>query len=431
MLPATATTTAGPSTCTAVLDSHRTPTIDLAAVMKQNPLLACSVLEAALHASADYSGPPGAAVNEAAAVAYRLTHASATCCAAAVAIPVLADATCDTIVVRSAAAAQHEASPAAAGATTPTDAEGGQQTAAAAAHAHGNSKLEQKLACVLVAALKFTQASATLQGSAEATLRSNYNVRSLLCACSSAVFRILGSRSHLTLCDDSMSASAVAVPTTHVVQDCSERRHQLIWLDVLGRLLVAAGQLLQQIQHVLIDPTGKQVAQYAELMRALNLSVTAYGMFGMLGQGKPVSAGLPAAATKADLVRLLQQATALQQHVMDIEAPFKQISQFDTQGMEAQQLLVSAQAMLKLLAAYQQGGLPQQLHSFGVAYCAAFPQRGRCGNPACINLDKFTETALAGQGCSGGNKVSRSVSLVVLCCWIGLHRNALPPCTSQ
>jgi hypothetical protein len=103
---------------------------------------------------------------------------------------------------------------------------------------------------------------------------------------------------------------------------------------------------------------------------------------------------------------------------------FEQSSAYGAQGMQAQQRLAGAQAMQKLHAACQQGGLPQQLHSFGVAYCAAFPQPGCCGNPACTNLDKFTETALASQGCLGCNRVSPSVLLAVWSCWVGLHRNA-------
>jgi hypothetical protein len=42
-------------TAIAVPDGQRRPTLDLAAVVEQSPLLACSLIEAALHAATAYS----------------------------------------------------------------------------------------------------------------------------------------------------------------------------------------------------------------------------------------------------------------------------------------------------------------------------------------------------------------------------------------
>jgi hypothetical protein len=126
-------------------------------------------------------------------------------------------------------------------------------------------------------------------------------------------------------------------------------------------------------------------------------------MQSMLQQGgaaaAAVDAGLPtAAATPEKLTRLLRQAADLQQQLAPI------ISAFFPPSQAVQGGVVQA-AMQQLREACQAGGLPQQLQSFGVACCAAFPQRGCCGNPGCTNLEKFTETALASRGCSGCDKV--------------------------
>jgi hypothetical protein len=211
---------------------------------------------------------------------------------------------------------------------------------------------------------------------------------------------------------------AAAAPNAQLRTD---RAQQLIWLHALGRLLVAAGQLLQQVpQHVTASgnctvvndlfPDLKQFMRYVQVMQALRLTLTAFGMFGVLGQGEEAATaaagGIPAAATQADRARLLQQATSLQQQVTDIHALFKQSFDLSVQGMQAEGRLTRVQAMQKLQEACQEGGLPQQLCSFGEAYCAAFPQHGCCGNPVCTSLEKFTETALASQGCSGCGKVS-------------------------
>lgn len=62
-------------------------------------------------------------------------------------------------------------------------------------------------------------------------------------------------------------------------------------------------------------------------------------------------------------------------------------------------------ALRQLHADCTTGGLPQQLQQFGMACCAAFPQRGACGNPACTNLERFSEASVAKQGCTGCDKV--------------------------
>jgi hypothetical protein len=272
----------------------------------------------------------------------------------------------------------------------------------------------------LVAALKYTQASVALQGSAQATMHTFHHALGLLSACSSAAVGILDRCSSLTISINRMQDAAAAAAAKADVQLHIEREQQLLWLDVLGRVLVAASKLLQQFPQR-VSASGsfmhadsgfsdiEQFAQYAELMRGVLATTMAYDTFGVLGQGDAaaiaVAAGLAAAATQEDLARLLQQVTTLQEQVLVVEALFSQSYAHGGQGMQEQLCPASIQAMQQLHAACQEGGLPQQLHSFGIAYCAAFPQRGCCGNPACTNLNKFTETALASQGCSGCNKV--------------------------
>ena len=227
------------------------------------------------------------------------------------------------------------------------------------------------------------------------------------------------SRSAMTM--PSLSSALHVAAAAASVQLRTERGEQLIWLHVLGRLLVAAGQLLQQVpQYVAasgacaleIDafPELKQFVQCVQVTQALMLTVTAFGMFGVLGQGEAAATAAPGgilvAATQADLAQLLQQATGLQQQVTDVQALFKQSFDYSVQGMQAEGRLTRVQAMQQLHAACKEGGLPQQLCSFGEAYCAAFPQHGCCGNPACINLEKFTEATLASRGCLGCGKVS-------------------------
>jgi hypothetical protein len=276
----------------------------------------------------------------------------------------------------------------------------------------------------LIAALKYVQASAALQGPAAAALGPYFNAMALICVCSSAAIRMLGAvgGSHHTLGDDTMPASARPVAAAAVTELRAGGDEQLIWLHVMGRLLVAAGQLLQQVPQrvtasgdcVLTDrtrPKHNQFARYVDLLQALLLSVKALGMLGVLGQGEAaaataVAAGTAAAATQADITRLQQQATGVRKQVEDIQVMFKQSFDYGVRGMRAQEQATDVKAMQQLHAACKEGGLPQQLYSFGVAYCAAFPQRGCCGNPACTNLDKFTETALASQGCSGCDRVS-------------------------
>lgn len=412
-------------TAIALPDGHRRPTLNWAAVVEQSPLLACSLAEAALHAATAYSGARSS--NAAAAAAGRLKHASSTCFAATVAVPILADAVYTVLAARAAAptAAADTAIEAAEGGHTVADTAGGFERAAAAAqHAHGSNRLEQKLFCVLVAALKYAQVSAALQGSAAATLGSYYNAVWLLCVCSSAAIKMLGNDAHLILCNDTLPLMSSVLPVAAAAPNAqlrTDRAQQLIWLHALGRLLVAAGQLLQQVpQHVtasgsctVVDdlfPDLKQFMRYVQVTQSLRLTLTAFGMFGVLGQGEEAATaaagGIPAAATQADRARLLQQATSLQQQVTDIHALFKQSFDLSVQGMQAEGQLTRVQAMQKLQEACQEGGLPQQLCSFGEAYCAASPQHGCCGNPACTSLEKFTETALASQGCSGCGKVS-------------------------
>ena len=105
----------------------------------------------------------------------RLDHASTTCIGAVDAIPFLAYA---VLIAASGAAAagvaatdQRECDRGAATATAAGETAGIQQAAAAAApNAHGSRMLEQKLSCTLVAALRYVQASAALEGSAEAAM---------------------------------------------------------------------------------------------------------------------------------------------------------------------------------------------------------------------------------------------------------------------
>jgi hypothetical protein len=336
-----------------------------------------------------------------------MQHASTTCYAAAVALPVMAE----VIAARVATAGyyalpQHVAGSAAA--ATASAAAGGQQAAtapaAAAAAAAGASsdtstKLEQKMFCLLVAAVKYSRVCAALTksagsvGGARAVLGCYYNSMTLLCASSSAAIAMLG------------PVAAVAVGASKL-----SRKQQLLWFHVLGRVLVAASQLLQQVPQwvspggfLRLDPAFPAPNQFSEFAGVTSmLGVTLMSMQSMLQQGgaaaAAVDAGSPAAAaTPADITQLLQQAAGLLLQL----APIAQAFCANDEGAEGADVL----AMQRLHAACQAGGLPEQLYSFGMACCATFPQRGSCGNPACTSLEKFTETALASQGCSGCNKV--------------------------
>lgn len=155
---------AAPADVTAVPDRRHGPTINLAAVVEQNPLLAVSVAESALRVWPAYSGPPAAGAAAALTSCDRMQHASTTSYAAAVALPVLAK----VIAARVAppgycASPQHVASSAAA--ATARAAACGPQAATAPAAAAGassdtTSKLEQKMFCLLLAAVKYAQVCA-------------------------------------------------------------------------------------------------------------------------------------------------------------------------------------------------------------------------------------------------------------------------------
>jgi hypothetical protein len=333
-------------------------------------LLAAIVMEAALRVAPDFKGPPSAAVHASWNNRDRMVHASITCFQATAALPCLAKATAET-------------------------------AAAAAVASSDSSQLEQKMLGLVVAALKHAQYSAALTRSAAsldaAVLGSYYNSILLLLESSRVAIRNLGPPGGPEL----------------------NREQQLLWLQVLGRVLVAAGPLLLLVPQFVSSSGGffgsagmfLPFRQFKQFMDAVMfLDATALTMLRILywdgAAAAAVEAGSPAAAaTPAGLVRLQQQAEGLQQALKDILSAFQASAATGGAGAEGQDACGGEAAMQQLHAACQEGGLPQQLHSFGVACCAAFPQRGCCGNPACINLDKFAETALASQGCSGCDKV--------------------------
>jgi hypothetical protein len=365
-------------------------TVNLEAVAQQNPLLACSVLEAALHVAPDYNGAPGMAAGFSSSDA--MQQARKTCCAAAYALPILAEVT-------AAVASQHAAAAAAMGAAPA-------KTAGQGAPGPGSdsSVLQQKLFSLLVAAVKYARFGAALTPATghldPAVLGSYYNSIALLGAISNAAFKFLG--------------PGAMAETTFYDSLIMSMGTPLLWLQALGRVLLAAGQLLQQApqfvvangRFVCVDDISapQQSSTYSSF--TLILGRTVERLHSMLLQGgeaaAAVEAGSPAAAaTPVDLARLLQLAADLQQQLDPIAMAFYS----SRHEARAQGSGVSA-AMQQLYTACQEGGLPQKLYGFGVACCAAFPQRGCCGNPACTNLGKFTETALASHGCSGCDKVS-------------------------
>ena len=369
--------------------------------MQQNPLLACSVLEAALHVAPDYKLTLAADFSS----SDGMLQASATCCAAASALPILAEVIAD-------AASQHADAPAAALEALLAEVTAGPGAAAAAAApgpSSDSSKLEQKFFCLLVAAVKYAMFCATLTPPAgpleHAVLELYYNSITLLGASINAVFTFLGPEA--------------VVAATFYESLLISMDSPLLWLQVLGRVLLAAGQLLQQVPQfvtatgsfVCVDGQCSAVQQSSTYSSfTLMLGRTVERLHSMLLQGgeaaAAAAAGSPAAAANpTNLARLPRLAADLQQQLDPMAMAFY-LSRHDAQGTG-----VSA-AMQQLYTACQDGGLPQKLYGFGVACCAAFPQRGCCGNPACTNLDKFTETALASQGCSGCNKV-------------GMHFNAV------
>ena len=86
----------------------------------------------------------------------------------------------------------------------------------------------------------------------------------------------------------------------------SEREQQLLWLDVLGRMLAAAGQLMQQASHLATRLCKRQLhacrqrfvetdqfARYAEFMRALLLTIPAHNPIGVLTHNWASAKGTP------------------------------------------------------------------------------------------------------------------------------------------
>jgi hypothetical protein len=304
---------------------------------------------------------------------------------------------------------------------------GGQRTAAAAgassslasssaAGAAGSSQHATLVAppvfSQMVAALKYAPVCGGRAGTAALFL----NRLGVVVSVNSASLRILQTHQE--------AAAPAAAPLP--------QHQQLVWFHLLGRCLIAAGSLLEQVpMHV--PENGECVGtgsrgQVRILGAALRLLViSASHMHSMLSQGgaaaSAVAAGT-AGATPDDLPRLLQQAADLQQQLVSIYRVLNPHAYNEDGGWAVGNndtlVVVSsdqqASAMRNLRAACASGDLLQQLTSFGVACCSAFPQPGVCGNPACLNLDKFSEAALATRGCSGCNKVR----LLVMSC--GSHR---------
>jgi hypothetical protein len=303
------------------------------------------------------------------------------------------------------------------------------QQAAGASNA-AVSPLSKQLFSVLVAALKLIQCTAYNEAAADASASSVMlhmfcNRAGMFCSASSAVLRVLGDGGH-----SRMKLYALPGPSAALAAAGAPRstEQQLLWFHLLGRSLVAVAKLLPQLPLHLTASGMPQctteaawplVQQYTVIGASLRLTVvTLICMHKMLQAGgaaaAAMAAGLPgAAATPAQLQHLLQQAAELQQRLTALHRLLHPMDYSDdgswAGGNPNQTFSFSlpqlAYAMAQLRAACVSGELLQQLHSFGVACCAAFPQPGCCANPACTNLDKFTETALANRACKGCNKV--------------------------
>jgi len=319
---------------------------------------------------------------------------------------------------------------------------GGQATAAAPQDGNGE-RLNQQMLCLLVAALKFLQSSAA-KGSGAAEQEIFYHRLGLLASCCSAAVLLLGDAGcsdlyRLWTYQQDMPAAAATAPApagagagSCAAAGASLLSSELVWLYALGRCLIAAGQVLQQVP-IWVSPMGgfvlsvmprqpeTQLKSFKVLTRTLVGAVMR--MHSILQPGgaaaAAVTAGSPAAAaaTVQDLARLQKQAADVQQQLAVIH---KQMSpeDYDAEGNWAGQSPKAAaagsmnnnssqatSALQQLHAACTSGELQQHLHSFGVTCCAAFPQRGCCGNPACTRLDKSSEAALASLGCTGCSKV--------------------------
>lgn len=383
--------------CCAANGLHAPP-VSLAAVVLQDPVLACMVAEAALRAapaftSNDFMQPAGNVC-----FAARLLTDSAADAAVSTA--------CKALTV-------------------------GEQATAAAPQDSCGQRLNQQMLCLLVAALKFLQLCAA-RGSGAVELDIYYHRLGLLASCCSAALLLAGDGS----CSDmyrGWTYGMSATPATAAPAGAGAGAgpgSELVWLHALGRCLIAAGQLLQQVP-IWVSPTGglvlrdmrrqteTQLKSFKMLTRVLVGAVMS--MHNMLQPGGAAAAAItagspaPAAATAKDLARLQKQAAELQQQLAAIH---KQMSPEDYDAAvnwaghspkaAADSMMISSQAtsaLQQLHAACVSGKLPQDLHSFGVACCAAFPQHGCCGNPACTSLDKFSEVALASLACTGCNKV--------------------------
>lgn len=204
------------------------------------------------------------------------------------------------------------------------------------------------------------------------------------------------------------------------VQLSSEQ--QLIWLNLMGRCLVTGAKLLQEAPKMLMAngffvmtsnlwPEAAQFSNYVAMV--VTALTTVMHMHTMLEQqGGAAAAAVvagTAATTTASLAGLVKQASGLQQQLMAIDKALCP-GRYDADGnltgvddrfkrtvMPIEQALAGQRRLREACAS---GSLLQDLASFGAA-CAAFPQPGCCGNPACSNLDKLSEAALASRYCSG------------------------------
>jgi hypothetical protein len=396
------------------------PSVNLLAVMDQAPLLCSAVAEAVMRTKLAFLDIYGGLES-------RLMHVSNTCGGCGIAVAFLTEAT-----ARACAAGRQ------APGGSSSAAAGGKGGKAGAAAGFDDGPLLQQLSCTLLSGFKLIQGTA-LNGPAGAKMQLYVNRCGLFDDVVAAVYSLLGDVTHSRVHvhwesgpTPTAVAAAGAPPSTE---------QQLLGLHLLGRSLLAAQALLQQVPS-----TGGAFAMVAALVPGMQLHsrvgtvlrllvVNVMCMRKMLQEGGAAAAAVAAgaagaAAAPVDLARLLQQAGELEAQLHSIYAAFCP-ADYDAQGNWAgrtpQQARDSREAssspahqaeasMSQLQAACQSGGLLQLLHSFGVSCCAAFPQPRCCGNPACTSLEKFSEAGLAKRGCQGCDKVC-GVLLVVLWLW--------------
>jgi hypothetical protein len=157
-----------------------------------------------------------------------------------------------------------------------------------------------------------------------------------------------------------------------------------MWMLLLARGLIVAGQLMQQQWQL---SRGSQ-QNAVELLPALLVAVVA---FRWLQQLLPYLQ-LPDAAAAGEQTPSSSSSSRLKQKLMKQAA--------EVQRALAAHAVVAEQGLQDSQLQVLQQQLAQQLQEFGRALCYVLPSKYCCNNPGCSNLARLSEVELvSGKGC--------------------------------